>query len=132
MPIENALPNVVENFLQAVNEQDAAAAAECFTADAQYYFAMPHAPVRGRDAVRSTLERVLTEADRVRWDVVASATAGDRVFFERIDRFWFGEAQAAIECVGVVELSDGLIKEIRDYAELGAWRQRKAAAQGED
>lgn len=132
MSSDSALPDVIDRFLRAINDQDAERAAKCFAEDARYYFAMPHPPARGRDAIRSTLTRVLAEVDHVQWDVVTSTTDGNRVFLERLDRFWFGEAEAAIECVGVVEIEHELIEEFRDYAELGAWKQRKAAAQNRD
>ncbi|NMH98239.1 nuclear transport factor 2 family protein [Pseudonocardia acidicola] len=126
----DTLPQVVRDFLQAVAGRDANAVARCFTPDARYFLAMPHPAVEGREKLQAVFERVLGEADRVRWDIVTSSVDGDLVFLERVDRFWFGENEAPIECVGVLRLADGLIAEIRDYADLGAWKERKAAATG--
>lgn len=118
----------VARFLAAVNARDVAALGECLTPDMTYHLIVPHPPVTGRDAVLETMGRVLDEADRVQWDVVSSATVGDRAFVERVDRFWYGGREAAIECLGVFELRDGLVTEIRDYADMGTWKARKAAA----
>ncbi|MDX6231819.1 MAG: limonene,2-epoxide hydrolase [Nocardioidaceae bacterium] len=118
----------ISRFLAAVEDRDADVLGGCLTADMAYHFLVPHPPVTGRPDVVTTMGRVLGEWDRVRWDVTAHATAGDSVFVERVDRFWKGDREAAIECLGVFVLRDGLIAEIRDYADLGTWRQRKDAA----
>jgi limonene-1,2-epoxide hydrolase len=123
------LPPVVSAFLAAVEDRDAAAVGRCLTEAAVYHFLMPHPPVIGRTAVQDTFARVLGEATRVRWDIVTSAVAGDRVFLERVDRFWFGDREAAIECTGVMELHGGRIAVVRDYADLSTWQARKSEAQ---
>jgi limonene-1,2-epoxide hydrolase len=124
------LPPVVHEFLAAVEKRDAAAVAACFTEDGSYAMAVPHPAVDGRAAIEAAFVRVLGEVDATRWELVTSGVAGDLVFLERVDRFWFGEKEAAIECLGVVRIVDGRIAEIRDYADIATWRERKAAAQG--
>lgn len=125
---DKGLPPIVAEFLQAVERRDPAAVGRCFTDDAVYWFTVPTYRVTGREAVRETFARVLGEADRVVWDVTAWADDGDRVWLERIDRFWYGETEAAIECTGVVELADGRIAAVRDYCDLETWRRRKTQA----
>ncbi|MDO3402741.1 nuclear transport factor 2 family protein [Mycolicibacterium neoaurum] len=123
-----ALPPAISGFLAAMDARDADAAAAFFTEDISYHLLMPHPPVVGRDAVVSALRTSIADADRASWDVVSWAVAGELAFVERVDRFWFGEREAAIECTGVFVLRDGLIAAVRDYADLGTWRERKAAA----
>lgn len=124
------LPAAITGFFDAVNRRDAEEAGEFLTEDITYHLIVPYPPVTGRDAVVAALGRSINEADQVRWDVVSWAATGDRVFVERVDRFWFGEREAAIECTGVFEMRDGLIREVRDYADMGTWKTRKAAATG--
>ncbi|MGQ4599655.1 limonene-1,2-epoxide hydrolase family protein [Nocardia sp. R6R-6] len=131
MTVSTELPTPIAAFLEAINAGDATAAGRTFTEDVSYQLLVPYPAVVGRAAAVTALRDALGEADRVRWDVVSFAV-GDRVaHVERIDRFWFGEREAAIECTGVFELRDGLIAAVRDYADLGTWRERKAAALGQ-
>lgn len=122
------LPPAVAGFLEAVEGRDAERLGRHLTEDMAYHLIVPHPPVTGRAAVVATMARVLGEADHVRWEVVSSAVSGELVFLERVDRFWYGDREAAIECLGVVTLRDGLIAEIRDYADMDTWKVRKAAA----
>lgn len=119
----------IEGLLKAINARDADAAAAFMTDDISYHLIVPYPPKVGREAVVEALRTSITEADRVQWDVVSHSGTGDLVFVERIDRFWFGEREAAIECTGAFELRDGKIAAVRDYADLQTWRQRKQAAQ---
>jgi limonene-1,2-epoxide hydrolase len=125
------LPPVAREFLNAVERRDATAVAACFTEDASYAIAMPHPALEGRAAIESALVEVFGEVDATRWDVVTAGTVGDLVYLERVDRFWFGGMEASIECIGVIRIADGRIAEIRDYADVATWRERKALAQGQ-
>ncbi|MBA4857490.1 nuclear transport factor 2 family protein [Nocardia farcinica] len=122
------LPAAISDFLAAVDARDAAAAGRTFTEDISYQLLVPYPPVVGRAAVVAALDKSLTEADRVRWEVVSFAVNADLALVERVDRFWFGDREAAIECTGVFQLRDGLIAAVRDYADLGTWRERKTTA----
>jgi limonene-1,2-epoxide hydrolase len=119
---------VVDQFLDAVEGRDPVGVARCFAEDGAYWFAVPHPPAVGREAIGSVFTRVLGEADRVVWEIVSSTVDGDRVWLERLDRFWFQGLEAAIECVGTFELEDGRIRVVRDYCDLGTWQQRRASA----
>jgi limonene-1,2-epoxide hydrolase len=121
------LPPVVGEFLDAVENRDPVAVARCFTEDGAYWFAVPHPPAAGRPAIEAMFTRVLGEADRLTWEIATSAVDGDRVWLERLDRFWFQGQEAAIECVGVLELRHGRIHVVRDYCDVGTWQQRRAA-----
>lgn len=122
------LPQAIAGFLAAVNARDAEAVGRYLTEDIVYHLIVPLPPVSGKSNVLAALGKSITEADRVSWEVTGWARSGDQVFVERIDRFWFGAAEAAIECTGVFELREDKIAVVRDYADLGTWRARKQAA----
>jgi limonene-1,2-epoxide hydrolase len=122
------LPAPLTRFLSAIADRDADAVAECFTSDAVYAFAVPHPPVAGREAIRTMFAGLLDAADQARWDVVTSVTDGERVWIERVDRFWFDGREVPIECVGIVELDGDRIRAVRDYVDLQSWRTRRESA----
>jgi limonene-1,2-epoxide hydrolase len=122
------LPQAIAGFLAAINERDVEAVGRYLTEDIVYHLIVPLPPVSGLTNVLAALGSSITEADRVSWEVTGWARSGDQVFVERIDRFWFGAGEAAIECTGVFELRDDKIAVVRDYADLGTWRARKQAA----
>lgn len=126
MSANGALPEVIQEFLSAIEARDAVAVGVCFAEDASYHLLVPKPPVTGRAAISAVFEKLLGETTAVRWDVVTHAVVGDRVFLERVDRFWYRGKEASIDCLGVFELSDGLIAAVRDYADFDTWRQRKA------
>ena len=72
------------------------------------------------------LGRVLRRSDRVRWDVVSESYGDRRAWVERVDRFWIDGSEYAVRCNGVFEFDrdSGLITEVRDYVDLGEWRER--------
>ncbi|MFN2536930.1 MAG: nuclear transport factor 2 family protein [Mycobacteriales bacterium] len=122
------LPAVASAFLTALQERDVPAVLRCLHDDATYAYAVPLPALRGKDAIGAMLKELLDEAEAVRWDVVAASLDGERLWWERVDRFWFDGREVAIECAGVVEVRDGLIAELRDYVDLQTWRERKGAA----
>ncbi|MFC9554825.1 nuclear transport factor 2 family protein [Rhodococcus sp. NPDC056960] len=123
------LPGAVQAFLDAVHQRDATAAAECFTPDGEYHFAVPQEPARGRAAIADTFAKILGASDKVQWDIVTVTVDGRRVWLERVDRFWFSGREVPIECIGVVELDvDGSIAVVRDYCDMSVWRARREAA----
>lgn len=118
----------LKRFFDAVDAQDPEAAGACFAPNAKYHFLMPHPAAVGRDAIIDALRASVGGADWVRWDVVHHVQAGDIAFVERVDHFGFGHRAVSIECVGVFHLDGDHIVEVRDYADLGTWRERKEAA----
>ncbi len=122
------LPPPVEAFLTAVAERDVAAVSACFTEDATYAYAVPLPPLQGRTAITVMFQGLVAEFTRIRWDVVGSCLDGNRVWLERVDRFWSGDREVAIECAGLFELNGDRITTVRDYVDLQTWQQRKAAS----
>ena len=115
----------VGRLLAAVHARDPDAVGACFAAGARYAN-VPHPPVVGPDGVRGLLAPILARATRVRWDVVSASYQADRAWVERVDRFWIDGREYAVECNAVIEvdLLTGLIREFRDYVDLGVWRER--------
>ncbi|MBD0859809.1 nuclear transport factor 2 family protein [Gordonia sp. zg691] len=128
MTVDAALPHAVRGFLDAINARDLEAAAEHLTDDVSYHLLMPHPAVTGRGAVLEALGGAVLAADRVDWEVISCLADDRRAFVERIDRFYFGDREASIECLGVFELRGDKISAVRDYADLETWRRRKEAA----
>jgi limonene-1,2-epoxide hydrolase len=116
---------VIDRFLAAVASRDPQAVAAVFTTEAEYRN-MPHPPAVGREAIAAMFAPILGRAQRVRWDVVSRSHDGDLAWLERVDRFWIDGGEYAIECNGVYELDveQGLIRSVRDYVDLGVWRER--------
>jgi limonene-1,2-epoxide hydrolase len=116
---------VVERFLDAVHDRDAAAAGACFTSTASYAN-VPHPPVIGPDGVRGLLAPILQRSEQVRWEIVTASYTEKRAWLERVDRFWIDGTEYAVACNGVVEVDvdTGLIDAFRDYVDLGEWRAR--------
>lgn len=123
--MSDELPPVILTFLSGLEARDADAVGACFAEDASYHLLVPKPAVTGRAAISAVFETLLSETTAVRWDLVSHAVAGDRVYLERVDRFWYEGKEASIECLGVFELSEGLIDAVRDYADHGTWRERK-------
>lgn len=122
------LPPVVSRFLAAISELDADAAADCFSRDAPYAYAVPHPPVVGRQAIRAMLAGVLDKADRAPWGVTTATCRGGLICVERVDRFWFDGREVAIECAGVIEVAEDEIVAMRNYVDLQTWQSRRGAA----
>lgn len=114
---------VVAAFIAAVERRDIDAVCDTMTNDV-VYANVPHPPVVGHDGVRGLLGPFLDRCTTARWDVVSAAVAGDLAFAERVDRFWIDGREYRIECAGVYRIADGRIAEVRDYVDLGLWRER--------
>ena len=86
---------------------------------------VPHRPTVGRDAVVAHLAGVITWSDEVRWEVLTEHHESNRAWLERIDRFLIGSEWHAVRCNGIFEIDDeGRVGAVRDYVDLGEWRQR--------
>ena len=119
----------IHRFLDAVERRELPAIGRCF-GPRSHYANVPHPPAIGPDQITAMFAPILSRAERVRWDVVTSCYDGHRAFLERVDRFWIDGVEYAIECNGVyeVDLESEVIAEVRDYVDLGLWRERLAPA----
>ncbi len=101
---------------------DADQLASYFTDDAVYHN-MPMAPAEGLEAVKAALAGVSQMTSRG-WEVLHSASSGDVVLNERIDRFDMGGTEVAVQVCGVFEIRDGKIARWRDYFDMASFQKQ--------
>ena len=118
---------VIETFLLRVENRDARAVANCFSPSAPYRN-VPGEPVVGPEAITGLFQRILGASTKVKWDVITESYQPGIAWLERRDRFWINGAEYCVECNGVflVDEDAGLITEVRDYLDIGAWREHAA------
>ena len=108
---------VVHAFMAAAAAKDYDAALELLTDDIEYQNMMLP-PVRGKAAVRETLDALLALCTGSEWVVHREVATGDLVMNERTDRFELGGKWVDLPVAGVFELRDGRIALWRDYFDL--------------
>ena len=101
---------------------DADQLAAYFTDDAVYHN-MPMAPAEGLEAVKVALAGVSQMTSRG-WEVLHSASSGDVVLNERVDRFDMGGTEVAVQVCGVFEIRDGKIARWRDYFDMASFQKQ--------
>lgn len=116
-------------LIDAVGRRDVDALVGCFAEDASWQN-VPYEPWVGRSTIAAMLGPILRRSSRVQWDTVSESYSPHRAWLERIDRFWIDGVEYAVRVNGVIEVDpeSGLIRELRDYSDLGEWRSRLAAA----
>ena len=114
----------VTALLRAIESRDLRAIGRHLSPEASWQN-VPHPPVEGREGVVALLAGILTWADEVRWDIVAASYDEHRAWLERTDRFRLDGEWHDVRCNGVIEVDGtGLVREVRDYVDLGEWRNR--------
>jgi limonene-1,2-epoxide hydrolase len=98
-----------------------------FTPDAVYHN-MPLEPLHGVDAIRATLDMFVTPAERIEFEMLGIASAGDLVFTERVDRFTMMGKTVALPVAGVFQVRNGKIAAWRDYFDMQTWLKQTGAA----
>ncbi|MEQ8860549.1 MAG: SgcJ/EcaC family oxidoreductase [Pseudomonadales bacterium] len=111
---------VVREFIAAWSRLDAAELAGYFTEDGCYHNIPAH-PVRGRAAVEEFIRGFTASWTATDWELVSIAAVGDRVYAERVDRTKTTQGDVDLPCLGVFEMSDGKIREWRDYFDLNTF-----------
>jgi len=121
----NGASSAVRRLLQAIESRDLRAVRGALAVDVTWQN-MPRDPAIGRDAVIAMLAPILTWSDEVRWEVISSNYTDSTGWVERIDRFWIDSVEYAVRCNGVFEVDpeNGDVVSVRDYVDLGEWRQR--------
>lgn len=111
---------VVRDFIAAWTRLDVEELVQYFCEDGVYHN-MPMKPVTGHDALRPFISAFLKDWTSTEWDILSLASAGDRVFAERLDRTVVGAKPVNLPCCGVFEMRDGRIKVWRDYFDMGTY-----------
>lgn len=99
-----------------------------FTPDAVYHN-IPLEPLKGIDAIRSTLEMFAAPAEHIEFEMLALASNGDLVFTERVDRFRILGKDVALPVAGVFEVRNGKIVAWRDYFDMQTWMKQTGMGQ---
>jgi len=91
---------------------------------------VPHPPSYGIEEIFLMFSQIIHKSSKVQWDILSAAYEENRAWLERIDRFWIDEVEYSVQRNGVFEfdLSKGKIITVRDYVDLGEWRERLALA----
>jgi limonene-1,2-epoxide hydrolase len=89
-----------------------------FLSDDAIYHNIPLDPVTGRDAIRATVAGFTAGVDRVEFEVLHAAAAGDVVLNERVDRFFTPDRTIELPVMGTFEVAGGVITAWRDYFDL--------------
>lgn len=114
---------VVTAFITAIEQRDADAML-ALVADGCEYDNVPIGPVHGPEGVDRILRPMIERSDEIEWRVLRSATSGNVVFNERIDRFRSGDHWIELPVTGVWEVVDGRITLWRDYFDLDTYRKQ--------
>ncbi len=116
--------SVVNAFMAEFDAEhpDAEQLASYFTDDAVYHN-MPMDPAEGIEAIKAALAGVSQMTSRG-WEVLHSASSGNVVLNERIDRFEIGGQDVTVQVCGVFELRDGKIARWRDYFDMASFQKQ--------
>jgi limonene-1,2-epoxide hydrolase len=118
---------IVRDFCAAWRRKNIDELLGWFTADAVYHN-IPLEPLKGVDAIRSTLEMFAAPAERIEFEMLAIASSGNLVFTERVDRFTLMGKNVALPVAGVFEVRNGKIAAWRDYFDMQTWLKQTGAA----
>ncbi|HEY2774432.1 MAG TPA: limonene-1,2-epoxide hydrolase family protein [Candidatus Binatia bacterium] len=116
---------IVRDFCSAWARRDADELLGFFTDDAVYHN-IPMPPVAGKAAIREVFNLFLPPAQKIEFEMLHLAVAGNVVFTERVDRFVLGAADVELPVAGVFEIEDGRIKAWRDYFDMATWQRQTA------
>lgn len=121
---------IVENFFHALSTQDMEEIISFFDERSSWQN-VPHTPAVGREEITSMFRPIIIQSGKVQWDIVNAVYETNRAWLERVDRFWINGTEYSVQCNGVFELdiSKGIILTVRDYVDLGEWRERLVSAE---
>jgi len=111
---------IIRDFVAAWSRLDPAELAAYFCEDGSYYN-VPSNPVTGRENVQQFISGFTANWTATDWEILNIAGSGDVVYCERVDRTKFASGGVDLPCMGVFEMSDGKIKEWRDYFDLNTF-----------
>jgi len=104
-------------FIKAWPTKDASGLMDFFCEDAVYHN-IPLEPVRGKEAIRSTIEGFMEMGGTVEVEIANVVTNANLVVVERVDHFSQSGRKASLAMMGIFEIREGLIAAWRDYFDL--------------
>jgi limonene-1,2-epoxide hydrolase len=119
-PVE-IVEGFMATFIEAWPTKNASDLQGFFSQDAVYHN-IPLEAVRGRDAIRATLEGFMELGGEVEVDVSNVVADGDLVVVERVDHFIDSSGRRSLPIMGIFEIRDGVISAWRDYFDLSELR----------
>ena len=121
---------IVESFLDTLSSMEMDKIMSFFD-DRSSWQNVPHPQATGSEEIAQMFRPIITKSSSVRWDLINAVYEGEKAWLERIDRFWIDDVEYSVQCNGVFELDtvNGIILSVRDYVDLGEWRDRLAQAE---
>jgi limonene-1,2-epoxide hydrolase len=114
----------VRAFCNAVEARDVEQLVGFFSSDAVYHN-IPIAPVKGREAIGTTLKAFIGPASEAEFEIVALACSGNSVLTERLDRFVIGGKKIELPVMGTFEVTpSGEISAWRDYFDMASFTKQ--------
>jgi len=120
---------IIEVFFEALSSRDLERILSFFD-DRSSWQNVPHPPANGIAEISEMFRTIVERSSKIQWDIVAAAFEDDRAWLERVDRFWIDEVEYAVRCNGVFDFDtkSSTIISVRDYVDLGEWRERLGTA----
>jgi limonene-1,2-epoxide hydrolase len=124
---------VVRRFIGCLNTFDLEGAQHLVAGDFVWENVSMDPPadrLEGGAAMAHRLGAVFERCDRIDWQILEQAEAGDTVLNERVDHHWFDRAlfpvqnHLAAKVAGIWKVRDGRIALWRDYNNLGEFEQQ--------
>ena len=121
---------IVESFLNTLPSMEMDKIMSFFD-DRSTWQNVPHPQATGSEEIAEMFRPIITKSSSVRWDLINAVYESEKAWLERIDRFWIDDVEYSAQCNGVFELDtvNGIILNVRDYVDLGEWRDRLAQAE---
>lgn len=108
-------------FIEAWPTGDASGLMDFFSDEAVYHN-IPLEAVRGKEAIRTTIEGFMNMGGSVEVDVANMLAVGEIVVVERVDHFTRSGDRSSLPMVGIFEVECGHITAWRDYFDLSQFR----------
>ena len=121
---------IVESFLHALSIRDMGLIMSFFDEDSSWQN-VPHPSSKGIEEITLMFSPIINKSSKVQWDILNASYEENRAWLERVDRFWIDNIEYSVQCNGVFEfdLLNGKIISVRDYVDLGEWRERLSKSQ---
>jgi len=120
---------IIETFFKALSSRDLEKILSFFD-DRSTWQNVPHPPASGVAEIAEMFRTIVERSSKIQWDIVTASFEDDRAWLERVDRFWIDEVEYAVRCHGVFDFdtTSSTIVSVRDYVDLGEWRERLRGA----
>jgi limonene-1,2-epoxide hydrolase len=112
---------MIGRCVNALKNLDADELIEYFIVDATYHN-IPLTILKGRQAIYDSIKGWPKRFQSLEVEILNQISAGEIVMNERIDTISFADRKAILPVAGVFVMSNGKIKEWRDYFDLNTFK----------